>query len=278
MSFNRNNYDENPPGTILESDDEIKRVQAQLRRNATAKKVQRERPFLPTVRPPVPILTIYDDGQKTGEIVRIRDEQFIIGRTEGDCKLPFDELLSARHLAITRQVVSGAWRWVVTDLQSKNGVFFRVARAPLQHGGEFLIGGGCYKFQIIQQTDPKTTAWNSTDSQPLDTRQYSGESKPGAASILEIIRGGSGLRITLTKNRYTIGSSQENDIVRTDDPFANAHHASLTRSDKGTWVLQNEGSFNGVWVGLPQIGIPLGGKVEFQAGEQRFRLSFGVDK
>jgi len=82
--------------------------------------------------------------------------------------------------------------------------------------------------------------------------------------------------MSLTKDSYSIGTSGDCDIVRIDDSFTESNHATLTRSKKGTWVVQNNNAKNGVWVRLPQIGIDPNGKCEFQAGEQRFKLSFGA--
>ena len=64
-------------------------------------------PFRPTARPPMAVLTVFDDGKTDGEIVRIRSPRFIIGRTHGDLMIPFDKRMSSRHLEITHQRVSG---------------------------------------------------------------------------------------------------------------------------------------------------------------------------
>jgi pSer/pThr/pTyr-binding forkhead associated (FHA) protein len=268
--------DPNPPGTVLESDDEIKKVQQSLRGSSTAKRPSSERPFRPSVRPPMAVMTIYDDGRNDGEDIRIRADQFVIGRTEGDLKLPFDELLSSRHVAVTRQVVQGKWRWVITDLQSRNGVFFRVSKAPLNQDGEFLIGRGCYKFQIIQQTGPETAAWDNAGGLAPGTRAFQADLQAGTATITEVVRGGIGSRITLAKDHYTIGSAGDCDIVRGDDPYSAPLHADLRRSERGTWMISNHGSRNGVWLRLPQIVLDRGKNCDFQAGEQRFRLSYGA--
>jgi hypothetical protein len=55
------------------------------------------RPFRPTSRPPVPVLTVCDDGKLEGESIRIRDARFVIGRTEGDLRIPIDARISSRH-------------------------------------------------------------------------------------------------------------------------------------------------------------------------------------
>ena len=104
------------------------------------------KPFRPTGRPPVAVLTVCDDGKETGEKVRIRTARFVIGRTEGDLVLPHDELISARHLEIARHPAGAGDRWVITDLQSTNGFFVRISRGTLADGSELLVGGGRYRF------------------------------------------------------------------------------------------------------------------------------------
>ncbi|XZE56917.1 FHA domain-containing protein [Planctomycetaceae bacterium SH139] len=185
-----------------------------------------------------------------------------------------DELLSSRHAAVTRQRVSGTWRWVITDLQSRNGVFFRVSKAPLSHGSDFLVGNGCYKFELVQKTEPETAAWNNIQAQGPTTRAYQADLPAGTATISEVIRGGTGTRIRLSKDAYTMGRSNTCDIPRSNDPCSAPFHAHLQRSEKGTWMIKNNGSRNGVWLRLPQIVIPQGKNCDFHAGEQRFRLSF----
>ncbi len=265
----------NPPGTFLESDEEIKQAQELLKKSDSKSHGTVEKLFRPSIRPPVALLTIYDDGRAKGENIRIRNEQFVVGRTEGDLRLGFDEMLSSRHFAITRQVVAGDWRWVVTDLQSRNGVFFRVSKAPLSHESEFLVGGGCYKYQIVQNVEPETTGWNHAQLNGPGTKAYQPELPAGVATLSEIVRGIGGTRTRLAKDLYTIGRSTACDIVRPNDPFAAPVHVHLSRSAKGTWIIQNNGTRNGVWLRLPQIVIPPGKNCDFQAGEQRFRLSLG---
>jgi len=74
------------------------------------------------------MLTVCDDGKLDGEVIRIRDQRFVIGLSEGDLKIPFDGRISARHVEITLQTVGGLHRWVVTDLQSTHGTFVRLRR------------------------------------------------------------------------------------------------------------------------------------------------------
>ncbi|MFM9058303.1 MAG: hypothetical protein ACKOSQ_04150, partial [Planctomycetaceae bacterium] len=63
-----------------------------------------ELPFRPLFRPPVPRLTILDDGEQAcGQTVRLREEVTVIGRTDGDVRLPHDMLVSTRHAEIVRR-------------------------------------------------------------------------------------------------------------------------------------------------------------------------------
>ena len=105
------------------------------------------------------VLTIFDDGKTDGELIRIRDHRFIIGRTEGDLCIPLDGRISIRHLEITHEIVGGLHRWVVTDLQSTHGMFVRVSRTALADKAEFLAGNGRYRFDAPQPKlrPPSTT-------------------------------------------------------------------------------------------------------------------------
>ncbi len=80
----------------------------------------------------------------------------------------------------------------------------------------------------------------------------------------------------LTRDRYVIGRDANCDICRSNDPYVSGKHAVLPRSAKGTWMIQHNGTINGLWLRLPQIVLEPDKKCEFQIGEQRFRLRFGV--
>ena len=268
------------PGTILESDDEIRRVQELLRKQKSGTPgapTRKARSFRPTARPPIAVLVVCDDGRSIGEEIRVRSEQFIIGRSEGDYVLPLDELMSSRHIAISRQLVSGKWRWAVTDLQSKNGVFFRVTKAVLAPGMEFLIGGGRYRFKKNPEAMPDTVI-GAEISKPVSTKAQRAAELAGVAMLSEVVLGDTGSQIALTRGAYKIGAAKHCDIARLDDQFADDHHATLARDAAGVWTIENHASKNGVWVRLPQISIGERGQCHFQAGEQRFRLYFGAKR
>ncbi len=285
-----------PPATQLETDEVLEQIRAKLKQNKAPvksdrngntsskepnrekkeQKGQQEQPFRPTVRPPAATLIMCDDGESTGEVFRLRGDRFIIGRTEGDLQLPDDEQISSRHVALTRQVVSGQTRWVVTDLQSRNGLFVRVSKAPMTHMSEVLIGGGRYRLEIMQHAGAQTAAFEDAPARAPTTLAFQNNDVLGSEMLTEILAGGSGTRIMLNRDQYWFGSDPECEICRRQDPFVSGKHASLVRSQRGTWMLQSNSTVNGIWLRMPQVVLEQGKKCEFQIGEQRFRLRYGV--
>ena len=131
-------------------------------------------PFRPTIRPPIALLTVYDDGKTDGEVIRIRDGTFVIGRTEGDLRIPLDGRISARHVEITYQQVGGLYRWVVTDLQSTHGLFVRVSKTVLADKAEFLVGNGRYRFDAIPVDPDATTDFDQAANRSAATHSRLG--------------------------------------------------------------------------------------------------------
>ena len=96
--------------------------------------------FRPTRRPPLPLLTVFDDGSEEGEQIRVRKEVFAIGRAEGDLVIAHDVQMSGRHAELRRSQHKDRYRWQLVDLKSTNGTYVHVGHAVLRHGQEFIIG------------------------------------------------------------------------------------------------------------------------------------------
>ena len=228
-------------------------------------------PFRPTARPAVALLTVCDDGKQDGEVIRLRDHRFVIGRTEGDLRVPIDGRISSRHVEITHQVVGGLHRWVVTDLQSTHGTFVRVTRTALADKAEFLIANGRYRFDAPQAESSATADYAPEEQGHGETHGWSdgpGPFRPPA--LTEMIGREIGNRIVLVKPEYWIGSDPTCQICRTDDPFCEPRHARLFRSQRGGWSAEHNKTHNGLWLRMSQITVE--SMVQFQLGEQRFRL------
>jgi pSer/pThr/pTyr-binding forkhead associated (FHA) protein len=231
-------------------------------------------PYRPTTRPPVALLTVFDDGKSEGEVVRIRADRFVIGRSEGDLRIAHDELISARHVEITRLRVGEGYRWVITDLQTTNGLFVRVSRTVLADKSELLVGRGRYRFEAPTGVLPNTVDLLPPDAPSSSTRPWQARSPtPEEPVLAELLTGASGARIPLTKSEYWIGTDPACAICRAGDPFVEPRHMRLYRDASGAWHAQNNKSPNGLWYRMPQI--PVTDTCLFQIGEQRLRLKAG---
>lgn len=238
--------------------------------------IPKELPFHPTIRPPIASLIVCDDGTEKGESIRIRSEKFVIGRTEGDLQLPHDEMVSSRHVAIIRQATGGNPQIAVTDLASRNGLFVRVSKAPLLDNAEVLIGSGLFRMEIAPgNSSSDSGALDSSDEKPFVTRAMEGQHSEGTAVLCEVVASGAASRFRLEDKRYLIGRDEECDICQKEDEFLAAKHALLTRSGRGTWVIENQKTLNGIWLRMPKVVVSAGKSCEFRIGEQRFRLKLG---
>jgi pSer/pThr/pTyr-binding forkhead associated (FHA) protein len=192
--------------------------------------------WLPSLRPPVPILWILDDGQQTGEAVRVRKTPWIIGRSQGDVRIVHDDLMSDPHAGVV-------WRqpsFVVQDLKSASGVFVRVVRALLTAGQEIRVGRGCYRFE-----DPGQLV-------AVDR-----------AAVREPLR-------WVGKDAWVGRDPGAGGVLLADDPTLNARHARLVQAPSGCWYILDNHSRNGIWLRMPEIAVD--SVMEFLLGEQRFEL------
>jgi pSer/pThr/pTyr-binding forkhead associated (FHA) protein len=225
--------------------------------------------FRPTFRPPLALLYVLDDGSKDdGECVRIRGDRLLIGREEGDVRIPFDSRMSARHAELVRETLAdGSQRWVLQDLRSTNGTFIRISQSIVRPGGEFLIGRARFRL------DPPAAASEAANrAPPARTVGWQGagprEAYPALVELDPI--GGVGRRVPLSQSEYWIGRDKECAIVRADDDFVSPRHARLMRDHHQNWHIENQRSTNGVWLRIERIEIDRFG--QFQLGEQRFLL------
>ncbi len=271
-------------GTLIETDDEIRQALLSEHKGALPQQGQAgagiappapaagsAAAFRPTVRPPIALLTVFDDGKTAGEVIRIRSHRFIIGRTEGDFCIPLDNRMSARHVEITHQVVGGLHRWVVTDLQSTHGMFVRVSRTVLADKAEFLVGNGRYRFEApVVDAGPTIDQMAGQPGFGATHGWDEGASAVRPPAVTELVGSDIGNRMLLVKNEYWIGSDPACPICRPDDPFCEPKHVRLYRGSRGSWHAEHHKTPNGLWLRMPQITVE--SLAQFQIGEQRFQL------
>ena len=201
--------------------------------------------FRPSLRPPMAILCAYDDGQDTGETVRIRVPSFVIGRSAGDLVIPHDGGMSGRHAEIARRLVDGRYRWSLRDLGSTNGTFVRTSRASLADGQEMLIGGNRYRFDV-----------------PRD--------HPSAHRLVEIGPRGEAAGFSIAEPETWIGRDAARCAVVLDHPLVSPRHAVIRARRRERWMIEKGDSGDGLWLRIQEADLGRGG--QFQCGEQRFLI------
>jgi len=264
--------------TVLES---VEDIRAQIRAAVAPKEMvdvpasttepaQDAKPFRPTLRPSMALLCVLDDGDDTGEILRIRASSFVIGRAEGDFLIPHDSGISGRHAEISRRIENSERCWYLKDLQSTNGTFVRAATVILSHEQELLIGSRRFRFEVPA---PPTQATPPLGPEVNATRKW--EAIPGHQAVaawhptfVDISPGCAGQRFPLTEPEYWIGRDPRLCSIVIDDPMVDRRHARLYRDGKNRWAMANAGSRNGLWARIQEVGLGRGGF--FQCGEQRF--------
>lgn len=196
--------------------------------------------FHPTRRPPLALLCVLDDGADDGEWNRIRQDRFVIGRSEGDLKIGHDALMAPRHAEIVRHLENGKWQWHLTDLRSETGTFVAVAERPLKSGSEMWLGRHRYRFEQSSTSQLPTIA---------DIEQ------PQKRYVLDPPS------VVFGRQPATGG------IARPDDPCLNRDQVRFELTGEH-WKVTNLNSKNGLWVRVDRVRFPV--SCRFQLGEQRF--------
>ncbi|HVA51054.1 MAG TPA: FHA domain-containing protein [Pirellulales bacterium] len=232
-------------------------------------------PFRPTLRPPMLVLCVVDQGRDGGEFRRIRGDRAVIGRAEGDLVISHDPGISGQHAELVRLESGGRLRWWLQDLQSRNGTFARCNEAPLEHEQEFMVGMRRFRFEMAgaapaEPAEPATPpgparittqGWQTVT--PADLSRL-------APSLVELTPTGTGTRTPLAAAEHWIGSDAECTVVVADDPFVGRRHAKIVRTPQGRWRIEDGPSRNGTWLRVRRI--PIDTTAEFQMGEQRFAV------
>lgn len=225
--------------------------------------------FRPRKRPPLAILCAFDDGIRTnGEIWRLRQSRFVIGRRSGDAVIGHDTEMSAQHCELELRSSKGRHRWRLRDLGSTNGTFVRVASSILAEGQQLLLGGTRYEFRSTG-TAPQPAA----ESRPQMTAQWQavGSGSGPGAKLIDLTPEANGREYMVAAPESYIGTdSSRCGIAIPNDPFLSPRHARFHCNDKGEWFIENRKSTNGVWLRAKEI--TLDANAEFQCGEQRFIL------
>jgi pSer/pThr/pTyr-binding forkhead associated (FHA) protein len=217
--------------------------------------------FRPRQRPPMALLTVYDDGRIEGEEVRLRCETTVLGRGQGDVVIPHDDRMSGKHAEIRRVHEDGAWKWMLVDLGSTNGTFVRVHKCSIKPGQELMVGHRRFRFEDAAPPPEEPSEDKKTMSFVLP--------KLDSAAMVELTSQGDGKRFPLPALDNWIGRAAD-CAVALDDPMIAGHHVRLSRDDRG-WKVESHESRDGVWMRIEKP-VTIDRKCSFQLGEQRFQL------
>lgn len=203
---------------------------------AADRRLPEARLYRPVVRRPMALIHVIDDGRDGGEVVRVRGDRFVIGRTEGDLRIPHDLAMSPRHVVLERV---GGDAWHLADAGTSDGTFVRVLGARLRDGMVVRIGITTLLFREI----------GTSESWLVEVAASGRRHHECHGAVTSIGRVGCGCAIGLA------------------DPFVSPLHAEIHRGQRG-WRIDNAG-LNGLWVRIDSP-VRLTGPAQFQCGEQRF--------
>ncbi len=222
--------------------------------------------YRPTLRPPVPVLTVLDDGSReNGEELRIRTEWFSIGRTTGTLVLPNDPSISGSHAEIRRVPWKGGYQWHLHDVGSINGTFVRSSRSVFHESTVVIIGAR--RFRLRNPLRPAAQPVSSSDTNLLDAVEMPETVWP---VLIEASGKPAALQLPLRSDSATIGRVDGGADIELDDPLVADQHATLKRQRDGSWLLEADYTRNGVWVSINSIMLT--SNCFFRLGEQQFRF------
>lgn len=243
------------------------------RRDEAMPIVNRQTPlYRPSVRPPMAFLAAFDDGSiDDADIYRLRGGVTTIGRDDADVRFPNEVVMSKRHAQIQCFKENGRFVYRFQDLDSRNGSFFRVQRAVVGNGQEFLLGSVRFLFQMpiagVGYQDEIDAAINRGQTDVLQTAAImtDGTQMP---KLLWRDSNGRENSLVLPSDHVVLGRDADTCAVSVPgERFVCPNHAKLYLTDAG-WMLEDLGSRNGSWLRLNSATLDQ--LTEFQLGEQRF--------
>ena len=188
----------------------------------------------------------------------------VVGRQTQDNLFVQDEFLSPQHVAFTLQGTTV----LVEDLQSRNGVFYRISQATeLGHGDQIRIGQELLNFQVLSQVQRVTSA-------PADGTVLSGSPVAGAWGRLERVSAPDQASHTfLLRGEEQFVGRERGDILFREDGYVSGRHARLF-VNAGKYFVEDLKSSNGTFVrARGSVTLPSGSLILL--GKQPFRIDIG---
>lgn len=209
------------------------------------------------------LVVIRPDGTE-GATIPLREGEVTIGRSSEQQALANDPFLSPQHARITIQ----GGEFVIRDLQSLNGIFFRIRNEHELQDGDFVrLGQELLRFDQFDSLEGLPTDSGSGDQETL----RGGSPDIGYWARLTLISGPelSSRAFLFSDDEINIGR-EIGDIVFRDDGFVSGRHARISKAE-GRVVLKDLGSSNGTYVRVRGERTLQDGDLVLM-GQQLFRL------
>jgi pSer/pThr/pTyr-binding forkhead associated (FHA) protein len=209
------------------------------------------------------LVAVRRDGSD-GECYPIQGDQIDIGRTDGDLRFD-DKHLAERHARIT----SRAGQYVITPLESRNGVYIRITAAvDLQDGSYILVGKQVLRFEDVPDAEktlrPAVEHGMILFGTPLKSPWGRLRQMTSAGTSRDVYH--------LCRSDLIIGREQ-GDIVFSDDEFMSRRHALLQfRANRA--MISDQGSSNGTYVRLTGQHVLAPGQM-IRLGDELLRFELG---
>jgi pSer/pThr/pTyr-binding forkhead associated (FHA) protein len=185
------------------------------------------------------LIVVHRDGSD-GMTYSLVGQQIDIGRTDGD--LLFDDPhLAARHA----RIVAAGNNWVLTPLETRNGIYLRLRGAvELADGDVFLIGKQVLRYEVLPDAERSPQAAIEHGVSLFGTPW-----RPAWARLRQLTPAGiSRDMYHISRNEVVLGREQ-GDVVFSEDEFMSRRHAQVSlRASRGR--LEDLGSSNGTFVRL----------------------------
>ncbi|HLK91697.1 MAG TPA: FHA domain-containing protein [Polyangia bacterium] len=205
----------------------------------------------PVVRNDFRLIFVHHDGTD-GTSYHLQGDQIDIGRTQGDLLFE-DPYLSPRHA----RIVSQPEGQILSDLESRNGVFIRLrAGADLEDGDLFLVGRQLLKFELVPDYERDLRPAVQHNVMQFGTQQ----ALPSWGRLRQMGPTGVSHDVFYFGRDQVVIGREQGDIVFSDDQFLSRRHAYVSRQG-GVGHLEDLGSSNGTFVRLRSAHLLVPGDV-----------------
>lgn len=164
------------------------------------------------------IVIVHKDGSD-GDAFPLPHTETDLGAHEGEILIPQDPYLCRRHARFQR--INGGWQ--VTDLESVNGIYFRIRDAvTLQNADMIIIGQQVLRFETLRH-----------EEMPLGPASQRGVLVFGTPEVARMARlvqyttEGVGRNLQYLYRDETVLGRETGDVVYPEDPFMSRKHAAI---------------------------------------------------